>query len=198
MQGLLRARVTITVGGQEFQLGDSVSGNGGEETFKANGGQAFAKRPKRTGNAPPFFTTEIANTRAASDALQSGLFVTEGEFGGFQWLITAAMPGAEIMARWFNDPTKFATKKACLDDMTDAVRAIKVQQEKLASAGVGVHADSHPGNWFVPLSGKITTALPIDFGIVSPATTNIDQLLANQYKYPQDTFDALKGCGICA
>ncbi|KAJ3571628.1 hypothetical protein NP233_g3628 [Leucocoprinus birnbaumii] len=157
----------------------------------------YAKRPKRKGDAPSGFTTEISNTKKASDALHSGLFIAEGEFGDYHWLITGAMPGGEIMGRWFSDQTKFATKKACEDDMADAVKAIKAQQEKLASADVGVHADSHPGNWFVPQTGKITTALPIDFGLVQPASTNIDQLLANQYKYPQDTWNALKECGIC-
>ncbi|KAF5352490.1 hypothetical protein D9756_006076 [Leucocoprinus leucothites] len=188
---------TITVGGKQYKLGEAVSGNGGEETFMVDGGKAFAKRPKKKGNAPPAFTTEVSNTKKASDALHSGLFVAEGTFGEYHWLITGAMPGGEIMGRWFQDKAKFATKKACEDDMADARKAIKEQQEKLAHAGVGVHADSHPGNWFVPQTGKITTALPIDFGIVMPASTNIDKLLTDQYKYPQDTWNALKDCDIC-
>ncbi|KAJ3563571.1 hypothetical protein NP233_g8855 [Leucocoprinus birnbaumii] len=188
---------TITVGGKTYKLGETVSGNGGEETFAVEGGHAFAKRPKRKGNPPPGFTTEIENTKKATQALHSGLYIADGTFGEYHWLITGAMPGGEIMARWFQNQAQFATKKACEDDMAAAKRAIKTQQEKLKQAGVGVHADSHPGNWFVPLSGTITTALPIDFGIVAPASTDIDKLLTDQYKYPQDTWNTLKDCGIC-
>ncbi|KAF9440819.1 hypothetical protein P691DRAFT_767203 [Macrolepiota fuliginosa MF-IS2] len=57
----------------------------------------------------------------------------------------AAMPGSEISERWFRDPTKSATKKACQDDFEGALKAVKTVQQQLAQAGL-VHDDNHPGN----------------------------------------------------
>ncbi len=79
--------------------------------------------------------------------LKNGLYIAEGTAGGYKWLITGAMPGVIISDRWLTDTEgRFDTKAKCMNDLDDAVAAIKTVQQKLASGAGFVHADSHTGN----------------------------------------------------
>ncbi|KAF9449364.1 hypothetical protein P691DRAFT_759144 [Macrolepiota fuliginosa MF-IS2] len=195
---------TITVGGRQYRLISEISGESGALTFEAQavagGGRFFAKRPTR--NPPPAdFTAEISNTQHASTVLGTGIFVSSGTDLGFSWMITAPAPGGEIWLRWERNRAAFATRAACEADMTTARTVIVNQNQRLANDPRTrfVHGDNHPGNWFVPATGTIHTAVPIDFGLVRPPppTTNIANLIRDQYIYRADMWSFFSQNGFC-
>ncbi|KAF9449338.1 hypothetical protein P691DRAFT_759114 [Macrolepiota fuliginosa MF-IS2] len=196
---------TITVGGKQYTLVDDVSGDGGAETFKAQavigGGIFYAKRPTEE-TLPGDFTAEVTNTQKASQVLGTNIFVSSGTYNSEAWMITAPAPGGEITQRWEADKVKFATRAACEADMATARSVIMGQNQKLATNPLTdfVHGDNHPGNWFVPTTGTIQTAVPIDFGKVlpPPPITNIKQLVSTQYTYSDSTWQLFShDLGIC-
>ncbi|KAF9441030.1 hypothetical protein P691DRAFT_800504 [Macrolepiota fuliginosa MF-IS2] len=198
----------ITVGNRNYRLIEQLTNEIGASTFRAqeditNGGPFFAKRPTTSGTAPPAFSTEVANTQSASTVLGTNIFVSSGTSLNFFWMITSPAPGGEIQFRWISDRTRFATRTACDADMVAARTVIVSQNQRLANdARTGfVHGDNHPGNWFVPTTGNIQTAVPIDFGIVvrpPPPAANIVTLVQTQYAYNADTWQALREVyGIC-
>ncbi|KAF8517175.1 hypothetical protein BU17DRAFT_67098 [Hysterangium stoloniferum] len=127
-------------------------------------------------------SAEITNTQAASKALESGLFISTGTFGGENWLILRKFTGQDFgtigrAAGGFDEAT-------CRAKLDKAITLAATAQAKLAAGAKFIQGDTSQENYL--FDKNFTCVDMIDFGVTSKA---IGDVLAGQKKaLAADTF----------